>query len=59
MGYAENSKAYRLLDLDSNVIIKSRDVEFLELNFLGDTNVNPWAIQKVLILISPRCQFEF
>ena len=33
VGYAENSKAYRLLDLSSNVIIESRDVEFIENKF--------------------------
>ena len=40
MGYAENSKAYRLLDKDSNVIVESRDVEFLETSFLGNSNIN-------------------
>ena len=30
VGYAENSKANRLLDLESNVIVESRDVQFLE-----------------------------
>ena len=30
VGYASNSKAYRLLDLESNVIVESRDVEFFE-----------------------------
>ena len=40
MGYAENSKAYRLWDKDSNVIIESRDVAFLETSFLGNSNVN-------------------
>src|SRR3954471_13077557 len=33
VGYAINSKAYRLLDLDSNVITESRDVEFFETDF--------------------------
>ena len=28
VGYATNSKAYRLLNLEFNVIIESRDVEF-------------------------------
>ena len=28
--YAKNSKAYRILDSSSNVIIESRDVEFIE-----------------------------
>ena len=30
VGYASNIKAYRLLNLESNVIIESRDVEFFE-----------------------------
>ena len=30
VGYAKNSKAYMLLDLESNVIVESRDVQFLE-----------------------------
>ena len=41
VGYAENSKAYRLLDLDSNVIVESRDVEFMETKFLRDSIINP------------------
>ena len=38
-GYAENSKAYRLLNLDSNVIVESRDVEFIENKFQHDSNI--------------------
>lgn len=30
VGYSINSKAYRLLNLESNVIIESRDVKFFE-----------------------------
>ena len=30
VGYAENSKTYRLLDLSSNTVVESRDVEFIE-----------------------------
>ncbi|RVX01764.1 hypothetical protein CK203_024444 [Vitis vinifera] len=37
VGYASNSKAYRLLDLESNVIIESKEVEFFE-NLLSDSN---------------------
>ena len=37
VGYASNSKSYRLLDLESNEIIESRDVEFFE-NLLNDSN---------------------
>ena len=33
VGYAENSKAYRLLDLNSNTVVESRDVEFIEDKF--------------------------
>ncbi|RVW22265.1 Retrovirus-related Pol polyprotein from transposon TNT 1-94 [Vitis vinifera] len=37
VGYASNSKVYRLVDLESNVIIESREVEFFE-NLLSDSN---------------------
>ena len=30
VGYAKNNKAYRLLNLESNTIIESKDVEFFE-----------------------------
>ena len=30
IGYAPNNKAYRLLNLESNVIVESKDVEFFE-----------------------------
>src|SRR3954462_10599371 len=30
IGYAQNSKAYKLLNLESNVIVESREVEFFE-----------------------------
>ena len=36
VGYAENSKAYRLLDLSSNTMVESRDVEFIEDKFNED-----------------------
>ncbi|KAK3028625.1 hypothetical protein RJ639_038398 [Escallonia herrerae] len=39
VGYAGNSKAYRLLDLESNVIVESRDVEFFENKFSTDYEV--------------------
>ena len=38
VGYAQHSKAYRLLDLESNVIVESRDVEFIEHKFTNDSN---------------------
>ncbi|KAK3029198.1 hypothetical protein RJ639_039278 [Escallonia herrerae] len=46
--FFKNSKAYRLLDLDSNVIVESRDGEFLETSFLGDSNVNPQSNNEPL-----------
>lgn len=30
IGYLQNSKVYRLLNLESNVIVESQDVEFFE-----------------------------
>ena len=33
VGYTENLKAYRLLDLSSNTVVESRDVEFIEDKF--------------------------
>ena len=36
VGYANNSKAYRLLDKESGMIVESRDVEFFEDKFSGD-----------------------
>ena len=40
VGYAENSKAYRILDSHSNVIIESRDVEFIENKFQRDSDLS-------------------
>ena len=37
VGYAENSKAYRLLDLNSNIVLESRDVVFIEDIFSKDS----------------------
>ena len=51
VGYAENSKAYRLLDLDSNTIVESRDVEFLETSFLSGSTSKPDSITRLWILI--------
>ena len=47
VGYASNSKAYRLLDLESNVIIESREVEFFE-NMSCDDNklIEPTNIRE-------------
>ena len=57
VGYAENSKAYRLLDLSSNTIVESRDVEFIENRFKDDSNanqsLNPNIIQTPTDVITP------
>ena len=37
VGYVEKNKVYKLLDLESNVIIESREVEFFE-NLLSGSN---------------------
>ena len=36
-GHVENSKAYKLLDLSSNTVVESRDVEFVEKKFNKDS----------------------
>ncbi|KAK3033411.1 hypothetical protein RJ639_032384 [Escallonia herrerae] len=38
VGYAENFKAYHLLDLESNVIVESRDVELIKDKFNSDSD---------------------
>ena len=40
VGYAQNSKAYRLLDLESNVIVESIHVEFFENSFVKSQTMN-------------------
>ncbi len=39
VGYAVNSKAYKLLDLSSNTIVGSRDVEFIKNKFINDSQI--------------------
>ena len=39
VGFAVNSKAYKLLDLSSNTIVESRDVEFIENKFINDSQI--------------------
>jgi hypothetical protein len=45
IGYAVNSKAYRLLDLSSNIIVESRDVKFIENKFISDSQIEPKQTQ--------------
>lgn len=51
VGYAENSKAYRLLDLDSNVVVESRDVEFFESKFRKDSIPTNELVQEPHITV--------
>ena len=55
VGYATNSKAYRLLDLESNVIIESREAEFFE-NLLSCDNKSqtPTQIGESQVEIPPK-----
>jgi len=39
VSYAQNSKAYRLLDLETNVIVESIHVEFIKNKFISDSNM--------------------
>ncbi|ERN07850.1 hypothetical protein AMTR_s00012p00203480 [Amborella trichopoda] len=36
VGYAEHSKAYRFLDLESNVVIEFKEAEFFEYTFISE-----------------------
>lgn len=45
VGYPNNSKAYRLLDLDTNVVVESRDVEFIENKFVKDSSIDTESSQ--------------
>ena len=54
IGYASNRKAYRLLDLESNVIIESREVEFF-VNLLSDRNSQvPTSVEGPQDKTSPK-----
>ena len=46
VGYAVNSKVYRLLDLSSNTIVESRDVEFFENKFINDSQIESKQTQE-------------
>jgi hypothetical protein len=58
VGYAENSKAYRLLNLDSNVIVESKDVEFIENKFYNDSKTVLDPTQTPEIDLSPNLSQE-
>ena len=52
VGYAVNSKAYRLLDLSSNTIVESRDMKFIENKFINDSQIDPKQTQESDSLIN-------
>ena len=63
IGYAQNSKAYRLLDDESGVVVESRDVEFFEDKFSKDVeNLEPVIapstsrenVQPTPVVVEPR-----
>lgn len=58
VGYAENSKASRLLNLDSNVIVESKDVEFIEDKFYNDSKTVSNLTQVQEIDLNPSSSQE-
>nr|GEY39125.1 retrovirus-related Pol polyprotein from transposon TNT 1-94 [Tanacetum cinerariifolium] len=52
VGYAKDSKSYRCLDLDSNVIVESRDVDFFENFFCHDSTSTNKIVTQILQDIS-------
>nr|KAJ0206321.1 hypothetical protein LSAT_V11C500272090 [Lactuca sativa] len=60
IGYAHNSKAYRLLDIESGVVVESRDVEFFEYKFSRDeensSHTTPTSTSQEIL--SPRSIVE-
>ena len=54
VGYAQHSKAYRLLDFESNVIVESRDVEFIEHKFTNDSNTTTQTLNKLIQVVKGK-----
>ena len=54
IGYVVNSKLYRLLDLSSNTIVESRNVEFIENKFINNSQIplEPKQTQKTDSLVN-------
>ena len=48
VSYTSKSKAYRLLNLESNVIIESRDVEFFEHFLTSEKRVHSSSSEVIL-----------
>ncbi|GJT46352.1 zinc finger, CCHC-type containing protein [Tanacetum coccineum] len=47
VGYAKDFKSYRCLDLDSNVIVESRDVDFFENKFRHDSTSTSEIVTQI------------
>jgi len=58
VGYTENSEAYRLLNLDSNIIVESKDVEFIENKFYNDSKTVSDPTQTPEIDLNPNSSQE-
>ena len=56
VGYATSSKAYRLLNLESNTIIESKDVEFLEHLLASENRVQKIFSEMSLSEVSQEVQ---
>nr|GEV82208.1 zinc finger, CCHC-type [Tanacetum cinerariifolium] len=52
VGYTKHSKSYRCLDLDSNVIVESRDVDFIKNKFRHDLTSTNKSVTQILQDIS-------
>ena len=54
VGSVVNSKSYRLLDLSSNTIVESRDVEFIENKFINNSQIplEPKQTQETDLLVN-------
>nr|GEW98108.1 RNA-directed DNA polymerase, eukaryota [Tanacetum cinerariifolium] len=48
VGYAKDSKSYRCLDLDSNIIVESKDADFFENKFCYDSTSTNEIVTQIL-----------
>ena len=53
VGYAKNSKAYRLKNLDFNIKVESRDVKFIKNKFCNDSTPELEPIYNLLQNLAP------
>jgi len=48
VGYAQNLKVYRLLDLETNVIVEYICIEFIKNKFISDSNVQKPDLKVII-----------